>query len=365
MAGFRHIVRPLLLPLSLLYGLVVLIRNLLFDFRIMRSTRFKLPVISVGNITVGGTGKTPHVEYLVQLLKNDFKLAVLSRGYKRKTKGFILASKKTGVADIGDEPLQIKLKFPDVNIAVEHNRVKGVRTLIERIPKLNLVILDDAYQHRYIRPGLSILLVDYNRPIFHDMLLPAGNLRESWHNAKRADIIIITKCPDHLSARERSDFFTKLHPGPKQKVFFTCYTYGTPVPVFPCKHSRQDFGSYNYIRKSGAGIMLVTGIANPLPIRQFLEHNLHIDDELIFNDHHDYDLKDLQLIKIRFKTIELAEKCIIVTEKDAVRLRELDISDKSFRRSFYYIPVEVKFQAKGEKPFVKRVYKFLKKSGHN
>jgi tetraacyldisaccharide 4'-kinase len=204
MAGFRHIVRPLLLPLSLLYGLVVLIRNLLFDFRIMRSTRFKLPVISVGNITVGGTGKTPHVEYLVQLLKNDFKLAVLSRGYKRKTKGFILASKKTGVADIGDEPLQIKLKFPDVNIAVEHNRVKGVRTLIERIPKLNLVILDDAYQHRYIRPGLSILLVDYNRPIFHDMLLPAGNLRESWHNAKRADIIIITKSPDHFSARERS-----------------------------------------------------------------------------------------------------------------------------------------------------------------
>jgi tetraacyldisaccharide 4'-kinase len=363
MAGHGHIERPVLLPLSFLFGLIVLLRNWLFDLRILRSTRFKLPVISIGNITVGGTGKTPHVEYLIQLLKNDFTLAVLSRGYRRKTKNFILASSKSRVSDIGDEPRQMKLKFPDVNIAVERNRVKGVRTLIESVQKLDLVLLDDAFQHRYISPGLSILLVDYNRPIFKDVLLPAGNLREPCRNAKRADIIIVTKCPDHLTLHERMDFIANLRPAASQEVFFTSYTYGTPVPVFPDKHGRQEAVSYRHFRKTGTGVLLVTGIANPDPLRQFLEHYLRIADEITFSDHHPYQLKDIQFIKSRFKTIELVEKCILVTEKDAVRLRELDIPDKSFRKSFYYVPVEVKFQAKGEKPFIKRIYKFLKKSG--
>jgi tetraacyldisaccharide 4'-kinase len=297
------------------------------------------------------------------LLKDEFKIAVLSRGYKRKTKNFILASSKSRVTDIGDEPRQMKLKFPDVHIAVERNRVRGVSTLIESIHKLDLVILDDAFQHRYIRPGFSILLVDYNRPIFQDMLLPAGNLREPCRNAKRADLIIVTKCPDHLPVQERSDFIANLHSGTKQGVFFTSYRYGSPVPVFPDKHNQEDPISYRYLRKTGTGVLLVTGIANPAPLRQFLEQNLRIDDELTFNDHHNFDQKDIQVIQNRFKTIEQIEKCIVVTEKDAVRLRELDISNKTFRKSFYYIPVEVKFQAKGEKPFIKRIFKYLKKSG--
>ena len=363
MAGIRQIPRPALIPLSLIYGLVVSVRNLLFDLRILRSTRFKLPVIAVGNITVGGTGKTPHVEYLIQLLKNDYELAVLSRGYKRKTKDFILASTKSGVADIGDEPLQIKLKFPDINVAVERNRVKGVRTLIESIHKLDVVILDDAYQHRYIRPGLSILLVDYYRPVFNDMLLPAGNLREPWQNTKRADIIIVTKCPDHLSPNERSGFISNLHPGPKQAIYFTKYAYGSPVPVFPDKRGRQDTISHKHLHKSGTGVLLVTGIANPEPLRQFLKKNLQVKDELTYPDHHNYDRQDLQLIKSTYKTIEAKEKYIVVTEKDAVRIRESAIADKSFRKVFYYLPVEVKFLAKGEKPFIKRVYKFIRKSG--
>jgi tetraacyldisaccharide 4'-kinase len=363
MAGFRHIPRPALIPLSLFYGLVVLVRNLLFDLRILKSRRFKLPVISVGNITVGGTGKTPHVEYLIALLKNDYKLAVLSRGYKRKTKDFILASAKSRVTDIGDEPLQIKLKFPDVHVAVERNRVKGVSTLIESIHKLDMVILDDAYQHRYIRPGLSILLVDYNRPVFNDILLPAGNLREPRQNIKRADIIIVTKCPDILSQTERSGFISNLHPGPKQEIYFTKYTYGSPMPVFPFKRSRQETISYKHLHKSGIGVLLVTGIANPEPFKQYLNDILHIKDELSYPDHHNYDRRDFQLIKNTFKAIDAEEKYIIITEKDAVRIRESAIADKNFRKAFYYIPVEVRFLSKGEKPFIKQIYKFIKKSG--
>jgi tetraacyldisaccharide 4'-kinase len=363
MSGLRHIARPVLLPLSLLYGFGVLIRNLLFDLQILRSSRFNLPVISIGNITVGGTGKTPHVEYLIRLLKDDFRIAVLSRGYRRKTRDFVLASKKSKVSDIGDEPRQMKLKFPDVSIAVERSRVRGIKTLMENISKLDLVILDDAFQHRYILPGLSILLVDYNRPVFNDALLPAGNLREPWYNAKRADIILVTKCPDHLSQPERLDFISRLRPTDKQKVFFTGYTYGKPVPVFPDKHGQQEPVSIKSLKKSRTGVMLVTGIANPAPLRQYLEQNLHVDDEFIFGDHHEYDLKDILNIQSKFQTNENADKIILVTEKDAVRLQELYIPNKKFRKSFFYIPIEIKFLAKGQKPFIKRIYKFLKKSG--
>lgn len=363
MKGKRYIARPALLPLSFLYGLIILVRNLLFDLHLLRSTRFKLPVIAVGNITAGGTGKTPHVEYLIRLLRHDFKIAVLSRGYRRKTRHFILASLKSRVNDIGDEPRQMKLKFPEVFVAVENRRVIGVRTLIESIHKLDLVILDDAFQHRYIQPGLSILLIDYNRPIFKDVLLPAGNLREPACNIRRADIILVTKCPEHLSIQERSEFISNLNLGQKQEAYFTSYTYGALIPVFPDKHGLQEPVSYRYLRKCHMGVLLVTGIANPEPLRQFLEQNLRIDDEIRYSDHHPYDKKDVQYIKSRFKTIEQVEKCIIVTEKDAVRLREIDIPDKSFRKSLYYIPVEIKFQAKGEKPFIKSVYKYLKKAG--
>ncbi len=363
MPGHRQIARPALLPLSFLYGLIVQARNLLFDLRILRSTRFRLPVIAVGNITVGGTGKTPHVEYLIRLLRHDYKVAVLSRGYKRKTRHFILATTKSGVTDIGDEPRQMKLKFPDVHVAVENKRVKGIRTLIESIHKLDLVILDDAFQHRHILPGLSVLLVDFNRPIFSDVMLPAGNLREPWRNAKRADIIIVTKCPESLTVQERSDFIAGLSLQKKQEVFFTCYTYGEPLPVYPDRHGLQDPLPYRFLRKSKTRVMLVTGIANPGPLREFLEQNLVVEDEIVFNDHHDFDMKDILFIKNRFNTMERVEKCIMVTEKDAVRLQELDITDKSLRKSFYYIPVEVKFLVKGEKPFIKRIFRNLKKAG--
>jgi tetraacyldisaccharide 4'-kinase len=316
----------------------------------------------LGNITVGGTGKTTHVEYLVQLLKNDYKVAVLSRGYRRKTKDFVLASVKSHVSEIGDEPLQIKLKFPDVHVAVNNNRVTGVKKLMRIIHKLDVVILDDAYQHRYIKPGLSLLLVDYNRPVFHDVLLPAGNLREPWRNNNRADIIIVTKCPVHVSPYERTTFRTNLKLKPKQDIFFTNYSYGTPLAVFPDKRHHQESLTCKRLRKSGAGILLVTGIADPKPLKQFLEKNLHIDDEIVFPDHHQFTDNDLFIIKERFNSINPVEKYIVVTEKDAIRFRELEINDRSLLKVFFYIPVEVKFIAKGEKPFIKSIYKYLKKA---
>jgi tetraacyldisaccharide 4'-kinase len=362
MAGFRQISRPALLPLSPLYGLVILVRNLLFDLKILKSTRFKLPVISVGNIAVGGTGKTPHVEYLVSLLKEDYKIAVLSRGYKRKTKNFMLASVESSVADIGDEPLQIKLKFPDVHVAVDRDRVKGVNALIESIPELDLVVLDDAYQHRYIQPGLSILLIDYNRPVFRDVLLPAGNLREPCRNLKRASIIMITKCPDRLSQHEMSRFISNLRPRTQQKVYFTKYNYGDPVNVFSDKPGGQESTSLKHFQKSGTSLMLVTGIANPNPLKSFLKESLDIRKELTFPDHHPYTPEDFQLITKTFQMLDNSEKIILTTEKDAMRIRNAGISDINLRKAFYYLPVEVEFLAKGEKPFIKDVYRFLNKS---
>lgn len=362
MTGPRHIQRPALLPLNPLYGLVVGIRNLFFDHGILRSASFKHPVIAIGNITAGGTGKTPHVEYLVGLLKNDFRIAVLSRGYKRKTRDFRVASIKSSVNELGDEPMQIKSKFPDVTVAVDRNRVNGVNHLIREFRKLEVIILDDAFQHRYIKPGLSILLVDHGRPVFNDVLLPAGNLREPWRNATRANIVIVTKCPDHMSTNERAAFAGNLKLQPKQEVYFTRFEYGSPTEVFPAIRKHPATLTYKQLRKSGTGILLVTGIANPGPLREFLDKNLTIAEEVIFPDHHAFTYKDVHDIKARFRNFTPENNYILVTEKDAIRLRELEIADRSLLQAFYYIPVEVKFLAKGEKKFVKKIYKYLKKT---
>ena len=362
MAVFKNLPRPGLLMLNPFYGLAVQLRNLLFDLRILRSTRFKLPVISVGNITVGGTGKTPHVEYLIRILKDDHQLAILSRGYKRKTNHYVLASHKTGIKDIGDEPVQMKRKFPDVQVAVDRKRVHGIRTLIDTVKNLDVIILDDAYQHRYVVPGLSIVLIDFNRPVFSDMLLPAGNLREPGRNLNRADIILVTKCPESLSPYIRESFIQKLHLNSNQQVFFTKYAYGSPLQIFQNKRSKQNVLSYKALHKSGASVLLVTGIANPAPLRLFLSNMVAVKKEIQFSDHHNFSFEDIQNIRNAFESIEGKEKYIFVTEKDAVRMQETMIMDKSFRRLLYYIPIEVKFLAKGEKPFIKKMNKYLKRA---
>jgi len=361
MKSIRQIKRPLLLPFSLFFWIAVMIRNLLFDLHILRSRSFCQPVISIGNITVGGTGKTPHVEMLVRFLKHDNKLAVLSRGYKRKSAGFILATGHSRLSDIGDEPLQIKMKFPDIHVAVDSSRVRGVKKLLEIKHKPDVIILDDAYQHRYIKPGLSVLLIDYNRPVFRDFLLPAGDLREPAGNCRRADIIIITKCPANLSPGDRKRFIENLPYKKSQHLYFTTYAYGQPEAVFPGRKKPVHASSFRHLRKSHAGILMVTGIAEPKPLLQFLEEFLHIHDSILFPDHHPFNKQDLQSISKRFQSVPGAEKYIVVTEKDAMRLRDLEI-DEHLKKAFLYIPVEVKFLAKGEKPFNKRVVKYIKKA---
>jgi tetraacyldisaccharide 4'-kinase len=362
MIFFRHIERPVLLPFSLLYGFVVIVRNLLFDLNILKSVKLKTPVISVGNLSIGGTGKTPHIEYLAGLLHNDFKIAVLSRGYKRKSKGFTLGNKKSRVSDIGDEPLQILQKFPHIPVAVDKNRVDAIKILTETIRKLDCVLLDDAFQHRYVKSGLSILLVDFNKPVFNDVLLPAGNLREPLTGMRRADIIIVTKCASNLTPSAREDFISRLGKTVKQDLFFTRYEYGPPATVFKNKNKDREVLSYKQLKKTGVSVMLVTGIANATPLKNFIKENARVEEEISFPDHHYFSDRDIQLMRIKFDAIHSAEKYIIVTEKDAVRLKEKEIHDKYFRKAFFYIPIEVKFLAKGEKPFIKRIYKYMKKA---
>jgi tetraacyldisaccharide 4'-kinase len=361
MKGLRHIKRPLLLPLSCLYWIIVSVRNLLFDLQILRSKSFCFPIISVGNITVGGTGKTPHVELLIRMLTHDFQLAVLSRGYKRKSKGFNLATRHSLVSDVGDEPLQIKTKFPEIQVAVDNHRVHGVKKLLKIRHKPEVILLDDAFQHRYIHPGLSILLVDYNRPVFDDCLLPAGNLREPWKNNKRADIIVVTKCPSSLLAFDRARFSEKLRLHLKQHLYFTSYAYGSPQPVFAHKKKKNEVITFKQLRKAHASVLLVTGIADPRPVLQFLQQNVHIKDSLFFPDHYEFKPQDLQRILNHFQSLPGTEKYIVVTEKDAVRLQELE-PDEVLKKALLYVPVEVKFLAKGEKPFFKHIEKYIRKA---
>jgi tetraacyldisaccharide 4'-kinase len=295
----------ILFPISLIYGLAVFIRNLLFDAGLLKSTRFHLPVISVGNITAGGTGKTPHVEYIAGLIRGSYRVAVLSRGYKRKTKGFLLAGKESVPKEIGDESRQIKNRFPDVIVAVDNRRVHGIEKLRAEYPDLRAVILDDAFQHRYVRPDLSIVLVDHERPVFKDFMLPLGNLRECRRNINRADTIIISKCPTDITTEQRGAFIAKLHLRRRQPVFFTCYKYGNLVPVFKGKASAAD---WNKESKDNPSVLLVTGIADSSPLKMYLNNFMTIPVEMRYPDHHFYSAADIRAIEKRFMELPVKER---------------------------------------------------------
>lgn len=335
-----------LFPLSLLYGAVVAIRNWMFNVGILSSQEFKIPVISVGNITVGGTGKTPHVEYLVSLLRKDFHLAVLSRGYKRKTRGFVKASASTGVLQIGDEPLQIHRKFPGVSVVVDESRVHGINRLLQNDEKLNAVILDDAYQHRYVHAGINILLIDYDRMINHDHLLPFGRLRESAREKRRANIIIITKCPARIKPIEKRLVYKELNLFPYQTLFFTTLQYDEPLPVFGNAAEVPDKKAW---KNRKPNVLMLTGIANPRLFKKQIRSITTKITELAYPDHHNYKLKDLQKIISEYEKIPADDKIIITTEKDAMRLQEFEEFSEQLRDILFYIPVRVVFmEDKGE-----------------
>ncbi|HSG67548.1 MAG TPA: tetraacyldisaccharide 4'-kinase, partial [Bacteroidales bacterium] len=267
------VLRLLLLPFALLYGLIMAVRGKLFDWRILPSESFSIPVICVGNLSYGGTGKTPMVEYIIRLLYNEKKIATLSRGYKRKSRGFVLANAESTFEEIGDEPLQYKTKFTSLEVAVHERRRKGIKNLMQAFPDLNLVLLDDAYQHRYVRPGLTILMTDFHKLYVNDYPIPAGTLREFRSASKRADIIIVTKTPSVLSPITRRRITELIRPRPHQQLLFSYIRYGDPQPLSE-DHNELKKDYYNTI-------LMFSGIANSYPLQDHLRpkcHELHIMD---------------------------------------------------------------------------------------
>lgn len=354
---YQRIFAPLLYPASLVYGIIVSVRNKLFDWHILKSEEFDLPVISVGNITVGGTGKTPHVEYLLKLLSSKLKLGFLSRGYKRKTTGYIEANEKTNSHLIGDEPYQVFRTFgQDVLVAVDENRVHGIKELFKK--NLQAIVLDDAYQHRYVKPGVSILLMDYNRPVFSDHLLPFGELREGTGGIKRANIVIVTKVPKSIKPIEKRLLINELNLFPYQFLFFTRIEYGELTSVF----NEEGKGiSLLELKKKKPAVLLVSGIANPSPLIEAVNKYTSELSTLIYSDHQEYGPKQLKEITSKFESLAGKEKIVVTTEKDAVKIREVGDETK-LPLHFYYLPIKVRFLDNGEEEFNKIIREFAEKN---
>lgn len=340
--------RFILLPVSVLYGFTIWVRNKLFDKNILRSSAFNFPIICVGNLAVGGTGKTPMVEYLVRLLKDKFRVATLSRGYKRKTEGFAIADVHTTALDIGDEPMQFHKKFPDITVAVAEERLVGVPQLLHSRPETEVIILDDAFQHRQIRAGLNILLTEYKNLFTRDFILPAGDLRDVKSSSKRADIIIVTKCKSHLSGEERDKIIREINPQRYQKIFFSKIEYGSPYHLFS---KEQKF------LHPDTHILLICGIANPKPIQEILNTYSSTYDLILFRDHHVFDIDDLKEIKNQFENIESQNKIILTTEKDGVRLAKFENELKDL--PVYIFPIKHKIMFGQEQAFENIVLEFI------
>lgn len=356
------ILRIILIPFSMLYGCIMQLRNLLFDLSILKSHRFNLPVISVGNLSVGGTGKTPHIEYLIRLLKQEFYIATLSRGYGRKTKGFLLANTQSGAEDLGDEPLQFKKKFPGIRVAVDEKRVRGTNNLLKEFPSLQCILLDDAFQHRFIKPGLSILLTEFAHLYSSDFVIPSGGLREFKTGAKRADIIVVTKCPEILLPIERKRLLDEINPLSHQKVFFSYIRYGDFCPL-NCS-DKNPFSKEFYFERNYS-IALVTGIANTKSLEYFLKHKVKNIYPIKFSDHHNFKKTDIIRIKELFNNIAAPNKIILTTEKDAMRLNKPEFSDVLKDIPVFYIPIEIAFHDKDGNLFNEQVINYVRKNQKN
>jgi tetraacyldisaccharide 4'-kinase len=321
-------IRFLLLPVALIYGAVVWVRNKLFDRNILKGASFNLPIICIGNLSVGGTGKSPMTEYLLRLLQDRYQVATLSRGYKRKTRGYVLAGKGTTALDIGDEPMLFHLKFPKVSVAVGEERMVAIPQLLQDRPETQVVIMDDAYQHRAIRAGFNILLTEYNNLYTRDFYLPTGDLRDSKTAAKRAQLIVVTKCPADLGEEARDAVIQELNPREGQRVFFAALEYGQPYHIVhntPCKLEKD------------MEALLVCGIANPKPLKAYLEAGTASYEILAYKDHHIFTIDDLRAMQRRFEQMTGQKKILVTTEKDGVRL--LKFHQELGNLPLYILPV--------------------------
>ena len=350
-----------LAPLTFIYKMVMGMRNKFFDWKILPSEEFDIPVISVGNLTVGGTGKTPHTEFLIGLLKDRHRVALLSRGYKRKTSGYRLATSESTSQQIGDEPYQIKVKFPDIHVAVDADRRHGIHKLCqeEASKDVEVILLDDAFQHRYVKPGINIVLMDYNRPIYEDTMMPTGMLREPASSLHRAHVIIVTKCPKDIKPIDFRIVAKNLELRPYQRLYFTTFSYGD-LKTFNTPHRRKPLPALS----SDTHILLVTGIASATPmvdkLREHTEHITHME----YGDHHDFTRPELQSISNTFSKIDASDKLIITTEKDAARLSAYSL-DETITNNLYVLPIKVEFLQNQEEKFSHYIIDYVSKNSRN
>ncbi|PKP52593.1 MAG: tetraacyldisaccharide 4'-kinase [Bacteroidetes bacterium HGW-Bacteroidetes-1] len=347
----------LLFPFTLIYQLVLSIRHLLFNLGILHSESFEIPVISVGNLSMGGTGKTPHIEYLVRLLKKNYRVAILSRGYGRKTKGFVLGNDQMTSMEIGDEPKQYLQKFSDITVAVDEKRRNGIRKLLNSPNSPHLILLDDAFQHRYVKPGLNILLTDYHNLYTKDYIVPAGNLRDNISAAKRADIIVVTKTPAIFSPFIERDLYASIKPTPDQKLFFSYIQYGNLTSVVKSNKI--------YVPRSIGTILLLTGIANPYPLKEYLNDKCNDIMHMDFPDHHPYTEKDFQKIASNFDSIIGKNKMIVTTEKDAMRLTDSPYFRTLENLPLFFVPIEIRFHDRGGSSFDEMLLEYVRKNHEN
>jgi tetraacyldisaccharide 4'-kinase len=346
--------RMILLPFSVLYGVITYIRNKFFDWGFLSADEYYLPVISIGNLSAGGTGKTPMVEYIIKLLKNDYTVATLSRGYKRTTSGFILADDKSTASQIGDEPLQFKKKFSGIIVCVDEKRTRGIEELIRRFGNLDVIILDDAFQHRRVKPGLSILVTDYHNLYLRDTMLPSGTLREYRSGARRADIIVVTKTPRIFSPIERRSLIEQIEPLAFQKVYFSFIDHGqfTPIPGLDFAPSNQRYQM----------ILLVAGIVNTYPLEDFLRRRCDQLEILNFGDHHQYTGEDVGKIRTVFTGLHSKNKMIVTTEKDVMRFLQPEILPQVKGLPMCYIPADIMFHKDDEEKFNRQIREYVRKA---
>jgi tetraacyldisaccharide 4'-kinase len=341
--------RYLLFPLAFIYGSITAIRNLLFDYGIFKSKTYNIPIICIGNLSVGGTGKTPHTQYIINLLKDKYKVAILSRGYGRKTSTLQVVEATSTATEVGDEPLQLKLNNPNCIVVVEKNRNKGVKQILKDFPETGVILLDDGYQHRWIKAGFNILITPYSSPYYNDSLMPVGNLRESKKGAERANAIIFSKTPSNSNPTEKKGMLKKLNLFAHQKAYFSCINYST----WKCISTNKEFTPDEH-----QSITLVSGIANPRPLVDYLENAGHNIKHLKFADHHNYTSNDIANILNKYNKDSSAKKLILTTEKDATKLR-------AFHKEFdtanvYYLPIGIEFEEKEK--FEKQLKNYVAKN---
>ncbi len=319
--------------------MVIWVRNLLFDKGILKSKGYNLPIIAVGNLTTGGTGKTPHIEYLIRLLRKSYKVATLSRGYGRISQGYIHAKGECSTKEIGDEPMQYFTKFPDISVNVAEKRSEAIEHLIHSLQKPQVILMDDAFQHRSVVAGLNILLIEYDTIFKQDYLLPGGNLREPLSSKKRADVIIFSKSPSIIVPIEKKRILEIIAPEEHQQVYFSYLKYGEFHKVFG-QQSPMHMGASYYMEKRFT-ILLVTGIANPAGLIEYLRRHTDKLETILFPDHHEFTPKDLDKITETFNNIANQSKIIVTTEKDAMRLRNPELDPAIQKLPFFFLPIEV------------------------